>query len=60
MSTANNERGLSLRSPGRFLATTDRLLELWSGAESELDVSATVARWLTAWSTPGSAPAPTS
>ena len=37
MSTANNERGLSLRSPGRFLATTDRLLELWSGAESELD-----------------------
>ena len=30
MSTANNERGLSLRSPGRFLATTDRLLELYS------------------------------
>src|SRR5699024_7090810 len=29
MSTANNERGLSLRSPGRFLATTDRLLETW-------------------------------
>ncbi|MGW0039212.1 acyl-CoA dehydrogenase family protein [Gordonia sp. NPDC003376] len=29
MSTAANERGLSLRSPGRFLATTDRLLELW-------------------------------
>ncbi len=26
MSTAANERGLSLRSPGRFLATTDRLL----------------------------------
>ncbi|WP_298446552.1 acyl-CoA dehydrogenase family protein [Gordonia sp. (in: high G+C Gram-positive bacteria)] len=29
MSTAANERGLSLRSPGRFLATTDRLLALW-------------------------------
>ncbi|GAA3955897.1 acyl-CoA dehydrogenase family protein [Gordonia caeni] len=29
MSTAANERGLSLRSPGRFLATTDRLLSLW-------------------------------
>ncbi|WP_030168601.1 MULTISPECIES: acyl-CoA dehydrogenase family protein [Actinomycetes] len=29
MSTAANERGLSLRSPGRFLATTDRLLNLW-------------------------------
>lgn len=29
MSTAANERGLSLRSPGRFLAATDRLLDLW-------------------------------
>ena len=29
MSTASNERGLSLRSPGRFLATTDRLLALY-------------------------------
>jgi alkylation response protein AidB-like acyl-CoA dehydrogenase len=29
MSTASNERGLSLRSPGRFLATAQRLLELW-------------------------------
>ncbi len=29
MSTAANERGLSLRSPGRFLATVDRLLTLW-------------------------------
>ncbi|TAM90596.1 MAG: acyl-CoA dehydrogenase [Jatrophihabitans sp.] len=29
MSTASNERGLSLRSPGRFLAAADRLLELW-------------------------------
>ena len=28
MATAANERGLSLRSPGRFLATADRLLAL--------------------------------
>ncbi|AEF39394.1 acyl-CoA dehydrogenase family protein [Hoyosella subflava] len=29
MTTANNERGLSLRSPGRFLKAADRLVELW-------------------------------
>ncbi|GHF96107.1 MULTISPECIES: acyl-CoA dehydrogenase family protein [Amycolatopsis] len=29
MTTANNERGLSLRSPGRFLAAAGRLVELW-------------------------------
>jgi alkylation response protein AidB-like acyl-CoA dehydrogenase len=29
MSTAGNERGLSLRSPGRFCAAADRLLSLW-------------------------------
>jgi alkylation response protein AidB-like acyl-CoA dehydrogenase len=29
MSTAGNERGLSLRSPGRFCATADRLVDLW-------------------------------
>ncbi|MFE2097777.1 acyl-CoA dehydrogenase family protein [Streptomyces sp. NPDC059468] len=29
MSTAGNERGLTLRSPGRFLASAGRLLELW-------------------------------
>lgn len=29
MTTANNERGLSLRSPGRFLASADRLVDLW-------------------------------
>ncbi|WP_031483472.1 acyl-CoA dehydrogenase family protein [Streptomyces bicolor] len=29
MSTAGNERGLMLRSPGRFLASADRLLNLW-------------------------------
>ncbi|MCI3270431.1 acyl-CoA dehydrogenase family protein [Streptomyces cylindrosporus] len=29
MSTAGNERGLMLRSPGRFLAAADGLAELW-------------------------------
>ena len=29
MSTAGNERGLSLRSPGRFQAAADRLVALW-------------------------------
>ncbi len=29
MSTTGSERGLSLRSPGRFLAAADRLLDLW-------------------------------
>jgi alkylation response protein AidB-like acyl-CoA dehydrogenase len=29
MSTAGNERGLTLRSPGRFLASADRLFNLW-------------------------------
>ncbi|MFB7713513.1 acyl-CoA dehydrogenase family protein [Streptomyces sp. NPDC056105] len=29
MSTTGNERGLTLRSPGRFLASVDRLVRLW-------------------------------
>jgi alkylation response protein AidB-like acyl-CoA dehydrogenase len=29
MSTASNERGLTLRSPGRFTAAADRLVSLW-------------------------------
>ncbi|AIJ24549.1 acyl-CoA dehydrogenase family protein [Amycolatopsis methanolica] len=32
MTTANNERGLSLRSPGRFLAAANRLVDLWRSA----------------------------
>ncbi|MEU1983788.1 acyl-CoA dehydrogenase family protein [Nocardia sp. NPDC019395] len=31
MSTSSNERGLSLRSPGRFSATAQRLIDLWTG-----------------------------
>lgn len=34
MSTASNERGLSLRSPGRFLAAADRLVGLWQDVAS--------------------------
>ncbi|GAA4595003.1 acyl-CoA dehydrogenase family protein [Planotetraspora phitsanulokensis] len=29
MTTTGNERGLTLRSPGRFMAAADRLVELW-------------------------------
>ncbi|QWF76946.1 acyl-CoA dehydrogenase family protein [Amycolatopsis sp. CA-230715] len=32
MTTANNERGLSLRSPGRFLAAADALVREWRDA----------------------------
>ncbi|MEU1993228.1 acyl-CoA dehydrogenase family protein [Nocardia gamkensis] len=35
MSTSSNERGLSLRSPGRFSATTQRLIDLWREAGDE-------------------------
>ncbi|MFD7401328.1 acyl-CoA dehydrogenase family protein [Streptomyces sp. NPDC059866] len=34
MSTAANERGLTLRSPGRFLAAASRLHELWQAQGS--------------------------
>ncbi|WP_053749594.1 acyl-CoA dehydrogenase family protein [Streptomyces sp. MMG1533] len=34
MSTAGNERGLTLRSPGRFLASAARLSELWQAQGS--------------------------
>lgn len=40
MSTAANERGLSLRSPGRFLATTDRLVTLWKAHRDEVPAAA--------------------
>ncbi|TLG07806.1 acyl-CoA dehydrogenase [Nocardia cyriacigeorgica] len=33
MSTSSNERGLSLRSPGRFSATAQRLIDLWASTE---------------------------
>ncbi len=37
MSTAGNERGLSLRSPGRFCAAAGRLVDLWHEAGSPVE-----------------------
>jgi len=37
MSTASHERGMSLRSPGRFSAAADRLVELWRRAGDPAD-----------------------
>ncbi|MFD9278007.1 acyl-CoA dehydrogenase family protein [Streptomyces mirabilis] len=39
MSTAGNERGLTLRSPGRFLAAADRLVDLWRGRADPSDTA---------------------
>ena len=44
MSTAANERGLSLRAPGRFLATTDRLVDLWKRNRTEVPAAADIDR----------------
>ncbi|MET7994166.1 acyl-CoA dehydrogenase family protein [Amycolatopsis sp. NPDC005232] len=46
MTTAANERGLSLRSPGRFLAAARRLADLWSTSGRP---DATAARVADAW-----------
>jgi alkylation response protein AidB-like acyl-CoA dehydrogenase len=43
MSTAGNERGLMLRSPGRFLAAADRLHALWRTQGSPRDTRDRVA-----------------
>jgi alkylation response protein AidB-like acyl-CoA dehydrogenase len=48
MSTAGHERGLSLRSPGRFIAAADRLVELWRRDGDPAD-SATAHRVADAW-----------
>ncbi|PJN03533.1 acyl-CoA dehydrogenase [Streptomyces sp. CB01201] len=39
MSTTGNERGLMLRSPGRFLASATRLVELWRTAGDPADTA---------------------
>ncbi|MFD7816928.1 acyl-CoA dehydrogenase family protein [Streptomyces sp. NPDC059785] len=41
MSTAGDERGLTLRAPGRFLAAADRLAELWHTRARSSDVADT-------------------
>lgn len=47
MSTAADERGLTLRSPGRFLAAAARLRELWRAQGSPAHARARVADALT-------------
>lgn len=39
MSTTGNERGLMLRSPGRFLASADRLARLWRAHGNPADTA---------------------
>ncbi|MFF7940488.1 acyl-CoA dehydrogenase family protein [Nocardia gamkensis] len=49
MSTSSNERGLSLRSPGRFSATAQRLIDLWREAGDEDNIAqrdAVVDAWI--------------
>ena len=46
MSTAGNERGLSLRSPGRFLAAADRLVELWRNTPAPTATDRVVDAWI--------------
>ena len=51
MSTTGSERGLTLRSPGRFMATADRLVQLCTSLGADVDpaVSAAVAQcWIDA------------
>jgi alkylation response protein AidB-like acyl-CoA dehydrogenase len=46
MSTAGNERGLSLRSPGRFCAAADRLVELYASGPQPRLADRVVDAWL--------------
>jgi alkylation response protein AidB-like acyl-CoA dehydrogenase len=46
MSTASNERGLSLRSPGRFRAAADRLLALAGSATDSALSDRVVDAWI--------------
>jgi alkylation response protein AidB-like acyl-CoA dehydrogenase len=48
MSSAGHERGLSLRSPGRFMAAAARLIELWRRV-GDLADSALASRVTDAW-----------
>ncbi|MGH3331635.1 MAG: acyl-CoA dehydrogenase family protein [Nocardioidaceae bacterium] len=49
MSTAGNERGLSLRSPGRFCAAVDRLVDLWQRREGSASAPHLRDRVVDAW-----------
>jgi alkylation response protein AidB-like acyl-CoA dehydrogenase len=46
MSTASNERGLSLRSPGRFLAAADRLIALAAATDGTALTDRVVDAWI--------------
>ncbi len=51
MATTGSERGLTLRSPGRFKATAQRLIDLWnesSGARSDVVKDRLVEAWMRA------------
>lgn len=49
MSTAGNERGLSLRSPGRFCAAADRLVALYDATPDGPDKAAAATAVVDAW-----------
>ena len=46
MATTSSERGLSLRSPGRFMATADRLVELSRGSDDSALTDRVVDAWI--------------
>jgi alkylation response protein AidB-like acyl-CoA dehydrogenase len=48
MSTTGSERGLTLRSPGRFLRSADRLLELYRARPSRSQRDQVVQAWIDA------------
>ncbi|UMG92353.1 acyl-CoA dehydrogenase family protein [Nocardioides sp. TF02-7] len=48
MSTAGNERGLSLRSPGRFTAAADRLVRLYAERPDDARREAVADAWIKA------------
>lgn len=48
MTTASNERGLTLRSPGRFVAAAERLVDLWREHPEPNAADRVVDAWLAA------------
>jgi alkylation response protein AidB-like acyl-CoA dehydrogenase len=46
MSTASNERGLTLRSPGRFVAAANRLVDLWASNPDPKIADRVVDSWI--------------
>src|ERR1700741_4331065 len=48
MSTSSNERGMSLRSPGRFLAAAERRIELWKANPDEAFADRVADTWIKA------------